>query len=138
MLSEGVHTISFQVRDELGRWSTAVEKTITVSPALTTRQINPSGHIETVTPQIEWHCDNPDYDYFEIKVTEPDNGNIIIFESNLSGSSWDLPDNDGSLSDGYAYQWWIRGINIESDNEAWQGPLDFQILIRPVGIAPFK
>ena len=136
LLSEGTHKISFQVKDNLGRWSTAVEKTVTIYPALLTQQINPSGHIETTVPEFQWHSDNPNYDYFEIKVTNPDKDDIVVFESNLSGSSWTLPDNDGSLSDGYAYQWWIRGISMESDNEAWQGPVDFQIMIRPSGISP--
>ncbi|MCD6459515.1 hypothetical protein J7L67_02475 [bacterium] len=136
LLSEGTHTISFQVKDDTGRWSTAVEKIVTVHPAVSTQQIAPSGHIETTHPQFQWHSDNANYNSFEIKITYSDNDNIIVLQHGLTASSWTLPDNDKSLCDGNAYQWYIRGISAESDNESWQGPSDFQVLIKPVCISP--
>ncbi len=129
-LSEGTHTISFQVKDNTDRWSTVVTKQIVIELALTTVLVSPKGHIETVHPNFRWHNDGT-YSSYELKVSESDNDdNIVLHQTGITESNWIVPENDGSLLDGKSYNWWVRGIG-DPDNESFQGPKTFNILLQP-------
>ncbi len=137
LLSAGEHTISFQVKDNIGRWSTAASESLEIVPADTTVLIHPKETIETTHPEFHWFNDGT-YSAYELKVCEIDNDAPIITytATYIDPMTWTIPDNDSSLFDGKTYRWWIRGLNTEADNEAWQGPEIFRVFLKPIGIYP--
>ncbi|MEO1996400.1 MAG: hypothetical protein ABGZ17_14115, partial [Planctomycetaceae bacterium] len=111
---------------ETSNWSTPSDFTIQVEVPGAPFLLNPSGTVGTALPTFEW-TSSAYASHYDLFISNTTTGQSQVYRNtDITSTSFTLPT---PLTNGHAYQAWVRAINVFGETSHWSNPVSFDIQV---------